>query len=383
MIPHCSGFFILFMTEKETEMTHEEMLANTLMGKMIADVKDRGISHEDLIEGTVIAIERRAIYIDLGTLGTGIIYGREYMNARDIVRNINIGDPVKGKVITAENEEGYIELSLKEAKQALIWKEADKAMRDKTQFALEVKEANKGGLLVFWQGIEGFLPASQLSQENYPRVEDGDKDRILDELKKLVGQKLELNIIGVNPKEGKLIFSEKGKDKAEKQVLVTKYGVGDAIQGEVTGTTDFGVFLKLEEGLEGLVHISELDWALVEDPKKLYNVGDTAKAKIIEIKDGKVSLSIKQLKENPWITAANSYKPEQEVSGVVIKHNKHGALVAIEAGVAGLIHVSEFGDDTTLRENLEIGKSYPFKINVFEPTQQKMTLSFAGEKKAK
>lgn len=351
------------------------------MDQLIVDLKDRAIAPDDLVEGTVVALERRAVYINLGDLGTGIIYGREYMNARDIIRNLNIGDPIKGKVVEAENEDGYIELSLKEAKQALIWKEADQAMRDKVQFALEIAEANKGGLLVHWQGVEGFLPASQLSQDNYPRVADGDKDKILEELKGLVGKKLELNIIGVNPKEGKLIFSEKGKDKAEKQERMVKYEVGDTIEGAVTGTTDFGIFIKLEEGLEGLVHISELDWALVEDPKKLFKVGDTAHARIIEIKDGKVSLSIKQLKANPWETASQKYAPEQEVSGVVIKHNKHGALVAIEEGVAGLVHVSEFGDEATLRNNLEIGKSYPFKINVFEPKQQKMTLSYTGAKK--
>lgn len=352
-----------------------------VMDQLIADIKDRGVHRDDLVEGAVVAIDRKSVYINLGELGTGIIYGREYMNARDIIRNINIGDPVKGKVVDAENEEGYIELSLKEARQALIWKEAEQAMRDKVQFALEVLEANKGGLLVEWQGVEGFLPASQLSQDNYPHVEDGDKDKILNELKNLVGKSLELNIIGVNPKEGKLIFSEKGKDKAEKRERMVKYDVGEIIEGEVTGTTDFGIFIKLEEGLEGLVHISELDWALVEDPKSLFKVGDTSKAKIIEIKDGKISLSIKQLKVNPWETAAGTYAQEQEVSGVVIKHNKHGALVAIEEGVAGLVHVSEFADEATLRNTLEIGKSYPFKINVFEPKQQKMTLSYTGEKK--
>lgn len=355
--------------------------SSTIMAGFVEAMKDRGLNRDDLVEGTVAAIDRRAVYINLGEFGTGIIYGREYMNARDIVRNIALGDPVKGKVVETENEDGYVELSLKEAKQALIWKEADQAMRNKTNFALTITEANKGGLIVMWQGIEGFLPASQLSSDNYPRVEDGDKEKIIAELNKLIGQTLELNVIGVNPKEGKLIFSEKGKDKAEKQELITKYNVGDNFEGEVTGTTDFGVFVKLEEGLEGLVHISELDWALVEDPKKLYHVGDKVKAKIIEIKDGKVSLSIKQLKENPWSVVADTYKPEQEVSGVVIKHNKHGALVAIEEGVAGLIHVSEFADEKALRNSLEIGKTYPFKINVFDPKQQKMTLTFLGEKK--
>src|SRR5262249_38101297 len=155
------------------------------------------------------------------------------------------------------------------------------------------------------------------------------------------------------------------------------------VEGEVTGAVDFGVFVKLEQGLEGLVHISELDWGLVEDPRALFKVGEPVKVKIIEIKDGKVSLSVKALKENPWKTAGERYKKGMEVPGVVIKYNKHGALASIEEGVAGLVHISEFESPQELRENLELGKSYPFKIMLFEPKDQRMTLSFAGQKKKK
>jgi ribosomal protein S1 len=198
----------------------------------------------------------------------------------------------------------------------------------------------------------------------------------LKELKKLVGKKLSLSIIGVNPKEGKLIFSEKGNTKEDKKEIVTKYSVGDTITGEVTGVVDFGIFLKVEEGLEGLVHISEIDWSLVDDPRVLYKLGDKVAAKVIEVKDGKISLSIKALKENPWDRVAAKYKKDDEVTGVVIKFNKHGALVSIEEGVAGLVHVSEFGDDKKLKEALSLGKSYQFKITLFDPKEHKMTLSF-------
>ena len=113
-------------------------------------------------------------------------------------------------------------------------------------------------------------------------------------------------------------------------------------EGEITGIVDFGIFVKLEDGLEGLVHISEIEWGLVEDPRSLFSVGDKVNVKIIEIKSGKISLSIKALKENPWKNAASKYKKDDEVTGVVIKYNKHGALASIEEGVAGLVHVSEF-----------------------------------------
>ncbi len=338
-------------------------------------------SVDDVIEGKVIGIEKSGVYIDMPPFGTGIIYGREYINARDIIKKISIGDSVAGKVVSLNNKDGYIEISLKEARQALIWSEAEDAIRDKKIFELPILEANKGGLIIAWQGITGFLPASQLKTEHYPRVADGDKDRILEELKKLVGQKISVAIIGASPKEGKLIFSEKNPEQKNKDYIIGKYELNDEVTGEVTGMVDFGVFVKLEEGLEGLVHISEIDWALVENPKLLFHIGEKIKVKIIEIKDGKISLSIKALKENPWKEAEKKYKKDDIVSGVVIKFNKHGALASIEEGIAGLVHISEFGSDEKLHSSLELGKSYKFKIGVFDAKEQKMTLSFVDPSK--
>ncbi|MBI2474522.1 MAG: S1 RNA-binding domain-containing protein, partial [Candidatus Taylorbacteria bacterium] len=215
--------------------------------------------------------------------------------------------------------------------------------------------------------------------EHYPRVPDGDKDKIYDELKKLVGVKLTLSIISVSPKENKLIFSEKAFEEKDKEKLVSKYAVGDEVEGEVTGIVDFGLFLKVEEGLEGLVHISEMDWGLVENPRLMFKVGDRIRAKVIEVKDGKVSLSIKALKPNPWIDASTKYKKDDVVKAVVIKFNRHGALASIEEGVAGLVHISEFGSEEKLHSTLELGKTYSFKITLFDPKEQKMTLSFMGQ----
>ncbi|MBI4155766.1 MAG: S1 RNA-binding domain-containing protein [Candidatus Zambryskibacteria bacterium] len=333
-------------------------------------------SVDEVIEGTVLSIEKAKVYIDIPPFGTGIIYGREYINARDIIKKINVGDTVAGKVISISNKDGYIEISLKEARQALIWNEAEGAIAEKKIFELPVQEANKGGLMLVWQGITGFLPASQLKTEHYPRVSDGDKDKILEELRKLVGQKISVAIIGASPKEGKLIFSEKNPEQKNKEYIIDKYVLGDVVTGEVTGMVDFGVFVKLEEGLEGLVHISEIDWALVENPKLMFHVGQKVKVKIIEIKDGKISLSIKALKENPWNDAEKKYKKDAIVEGVIIKFNKHGALASIEEGIAGLVHISEFGSDEKLHDTLELGKSYTFKITLFDAKEQRMTLSY-------
>lgn len=353
------------------------------MAKHIDDIKALPLPG-DVVEGTIIELVRGRLYVDLPPWGAGIIYGREYLNAADVLRKANPGDTITAKVVDPAGLDGYIELSLKEARQAAIWGEAEAAILNGTTYNLAVEEANKGGLILSWQGIKGFLPASQLSKEHYPRVPEGDKDKIFGELLKLQGQVLAVRIITADPKEGKLIFSEKsGEEETEKTNLIDKYQVGDIVDGEVTGAVDFGVFVKLEQGLEGLVHISELDWGLVEDPRTLYSVGDRVQVKVIEIKDGKVSLSIKALKENPWKHAAETYKKGQEVHGVVIKYNKHGALASIEEGVAGLVHISEFGTPTELRETLELGKTYPFTITLFEPKDQRMTLSYSGAKKGK
>ncbi|MFT5849999.1 MAG: small subunit ribosomal protein S1 [Patiriisocius sp.] len=331
----------------------------------------------ELIEGTVSAIGRARVFIDLHPFGSGLIFGREYMNARDILRKVSVGDSIAAKVVDAGNEDGYIELSLKEARQALIWGDAEAAAKSQNILSLEVKEANKGGLIIEWQGIMGFLPASQLSAENYPRVADGDKDKILTALNDLVGKNLNVIIITADQKEGKLIFSEKGPQETKaKEEKVNKYEVGNVLNGEVTGAVDFGVFVKIEDGLEGLVHISELDWGLVEDTRTLFKVGDKVQVKVIEVKDDKISLSIKQLRENPWSTAASKYKKDDSVNGVVIKYNKHGALASIEEGVAGLVHISEFESEDDLKTQLPLGSVHPFKISLFEPKEQRMTLTF-------
>lgn len=331
-----------------------------------------------LVEGKVIAKEKMTLYVDVPPFGTGIIFGREYLNARDVIKKVNIGDTVTAKVVTLEGEDGYIELSLKEAKQALVWNEAEKAIKSKAVFDLMVKDANKGGLILEWQGIDGFIPASQLKADHYPRVTDGDKDKIADELRKLVGKMISVTIITADPRENKLIFSEKNQDNKIKKSLIEKYSLGDIVEGEVTGTVDFGIFIKVEDGLEGLVHISEIDWSLVENPRDIFKVGDKVKAKIIEVKDDKISLSLKALKPNPWSEAEKKYKRGDVVKGIVIKYNKHGALVSIEEGVAGLVHVSEFKTEEELRKTLELGKTYTFTINLFESKSQKMTLAFGA-----
>ncbi len=351
------------------------IVANERMEKLLAESQTPP-GETDTVEGPVIAIGSGKIYINLAPFGTGIIYGREYLSARDVLRKVALGDTVSAKIVGSHNKEGYIELSLKEARQAMIWSDAEKAIAAGTVFEIPIKEANKGGLIITWQGIQGFLPASQLKPEHYPRVANGEKQLILDELKKLIGTNLSVSIITADPREGKLIFSERGGAKEVRGNIGERYSVGDVVEGTVTGIVDFGIFVKVEDGLEGLVHISEIDWGLVEDPRAFAKVGEAIKVKVIDIKDGKISLSLKQLQEDPWVAAGAKFKKEDTVNAAIIKYNKYGALASIEEGVAGLVHVSEFESEAALREALGLGKTYPFKITLFEPKEHRMTLSF-------
>jgi len=335
----------------------------------------------DLIEGKVINTRKAAVFVDIAPFGAGIIYGREFNNAREIIKKLNPGDDITAKITELENDNGYIELSLKEAKQDIIWQEIEEEQKNGATFELPVLDANKGGLILEWRGIPAFLPASQLKVGHYPRIEDNDKDKILDELKKMVGKKLNVTIIGSEQKEGRVVLSEKQTETKEIKKMIAKYNVGDVIEGEITGVVDFGIFIKIEEGLEGLAHISELDWGLVENPSNLFKIGEKTKAKIIEIKDNKISLSVKALKPSPWDEVTGKFKKGDIIKGVVIKFNQHGALVSIEEGVAGLAHVSEFGTETNMHSKLDLGKSYNFQATLFEPKEKRLTLSFVEEGK--
>ncbi len=255
----------------------------------------------EIIEGKVIKLSKSAIFLDLGAKGTGIIYGQEFLEAKGLLKDFKIGDNVWGKVVELDNEEGYIELSVAQAQKELIWQELEiKREKDET-LKVKILGANKGGLLSEVSGIPAFLPVSQLSAKYYPKVEGGDKLKILRELQKFIGQELKTKIIDLDPKQKKLILSEKVRGEKEIKEILKNYQVGDVVEGKITGLADFGAFMSFPfkekaEPIEGLIHISELDWQLIKDPSEIVKKGQTIKAKIIEISDNRVALSLKALK---------------------------------------------------------------------------------------
>ncbi|MEK9183453.1 MAG: S1 RNA-binding domain-containing protein [Patescibacteria group bacterium] len=330
----------------------------------------------DFADGTVMGQEGQILFVDMSPVGTGIIYGREYNRAKDIIKSLKAGDRITVKILESENELGYISLSLKEAKEEVIWRDVEEMQKNKAPLTLTVATANKGGLVLEWNGVQGFLPTSQLKANHYPKVEDSNKDKIEEELKKLIGEKIKVTIISGNQKEKKLIFSEKNSDMEEIKEVTSKYRIGDIVEGEVTGIVDFGIFVKIADNLEGLAHISELDWMLIENLASRFKIGEKIKAQIINITDGKISLSLKALKQDPWLEIKDKYHVGDEVKGVIIKFNKYGALASIEEGVAGLVHISGFKSEEDMKQKLGLGKSYLFQSASFDPKEHRVTLTY-------
>ncbi len=348
----------------------------------------------DVIEGAVSFVSSNHALIDLGALGTGIVLGKEMKDGMRSGSKLKVGDRVTATLVSYEGEEGYIELSVREASHERSWEDIEAKRKNMEVVTTKVVDANKGGLMVEVNGIVGFLPVSQLSNEHYPRVEDGDKMKILELLKKLIGTEIHVRILDSDREGDKLIVSEKAAQSEKERALINKLHVGDTISGEVSGVVDFGAFVKFfppevegekkpTEKLEGLVHISELAWQLIDDPREIVKTGDHVEAKIIGIEDTRISLSMKSLREDPWTRAEEKYHVDDTVLGKVDKINHFGAFVYLDKDIHGLAHVSEFHDvypNRKMEEIFQIGETYNWKILSIEPRSHRMGLLPIKEK---
>jgi len=330
------------------------------------------------IEGKVVARDRSSLYIDLGINGTGIIFGREFYAAKNIIKTLQPGDKVFAKIVELENDEGYKELSLKDATKEISWQRL-KEMRDSGEIInVKITGVNKGGLLASLEGVQAFLPVSQLAPENYPRVADADKQKILKELQKFIGKTMEVKVLDLLASENKLILSEKAKSEEKMKEILKDFKKGDTVEGEITGIADFGAFIKFGE-IEGLIHISELDWQLVENPAEVVKVGEIVKVKIIDINNNQVFLSLKALKENPWEKIEKEFKKGDVIKGKVTKFSAFGAFVEIAPKIRGLCHISEFASKEEMEKLLELEKEYDFQVLLIEPKEHRMSLKLVAK----
>lgn len=350
----------------------------------------------EVLEGTVIYIGSSSVLLDLGVLGTGIVLGKETKDGLG-TEKIKLGDSVSATLIDIENEEGYIELSIREASYERSWDDLEAKSVVGDILTTKILDANKGGLMVEVNGITGFLPVSQLASDNYPRVEDGDKNKILELLKRLIGKEVTVRILDTDRESEKLIVSERAASSEKEKEVIAKLDVGDIVEGEISGVVDFGAFVKFmppykkdDEGekLEGLVHISELAWQLIENPRDIVKTGDKVRAKIIGIDDTRISLSMKSLEKDPWVEIEKKYKAGDIVEGKVDKINPFGAFVYLDKDIHGLAHVSEFQEvypGKKMEEVLVAGDTFKWKILSIESRTHRMGLMLVkgDEKKAK
>lgn len=333
----------------------------------------------EVVDATVVTKSKSELWVDVGGLVTGFIPAREVAESGKAIHSINVGDTVPASVVVPENDEGYVILSMKRAARDQVWGTLEKQFADKDAFQAKVLEANAGGLLLDAGGVRGFMPVSQLAPENYPRVSGGDRDAITDKLSQFIGSNLTVAILDLKQQDNKLILSEKLARSKETEASLSKYEVGDVVKGKVTGVVDFGAFVSFDS-LEGLIHISELDWNRVAEPSDIVAVGDEVEAKIISIEGSKVSLSLKRMGEDPWLKIAEQYKEGDTVKGKVSRLTPFGAFVDITDDVAGLVHVSELSEDHVEKPEdvLTVGDTKEFLILNIDPETHRIALSIKG-----
>lgn len=334
----------------------------------------------DMVTGTVLTVKKHEVLVDLGAQGVGLVPRREI----GFSRALKEGDEVTASVVDTELDNGNSLLSLRKAAKDRGWEEVSAKQENGEVIEITPYDANRGGLLVEYEGVRGFLPVSQLSAEHYPRVGSNDKDEILQRLNALVGQNLSVRVLDSDRKANKLIFSEK---EAVKEGLAARFQslkIGDSVKGVVTGVVDYGAFVNVD-GIEGLIHISEISWERVSNPSDYVKVGETIEAKIISIDKDRLSLSMKQLTQDPWLDEVDKFKVGDSVEGTVTRITPFGAFVQISPSVEALVHVSELGtgDNIDPEKVFVLNERKSFTILDIEKDNRKISLSLESKSKKK
>ncbi len=353
-----------------------EKATQTMNDLLQSGAEIRVLKIGDVVMGNILSVGKNEVYVDIEGYGLGVVRGRELYDDEATLSSLKPGDEVYASVVELENNEGNIELSFRQAGQERVWQALQEKLDSKEVIRTKITEANKGGLMVEINNVAGFLPVSQLSTEHYPRVEDGDKNRILEVLNSYIGQSFDVQIITADQNDEKLIVSEKAVFEKELHEKISKLKIGDVITGTVSGIVDFGVFVKFGE-LEGLVHISELAWQRIEHPKDIVKVGQEVKCAVIGLDKGRISLSMKQLAKDPWMDSIKKYQIGQVLKGKVTKVMPFGVFVELDENIQGLAHLMELSHDEVKNPEdiVKVGESHDFKIISIEPQEHRLGLS--------
>ena len=331
----------------------------------------RTLNHGDIIDGVVVRVDPDEVLVDVGAKAEGVISNKElgFRGEADSA-DLQPGDKIKVYVLQSENEEGNVVLSLRRAKAEVTWlTAADKQTAGEVMDA-DVREQNKGGLIVNVLGLRGFLPSSQVA-----RAYSGN-------LEQLVGQRIPVKILEVNRKRNRLIVSQKAaedEDRARRRdELFGRLGVGDTVKGTVSGLTTYGAFVDIG-GADGLIHISELSWDRVSKVSDVLQVGDEVAVKVIKLDadQSRISLSLRQLQQDPWEQVVASLPVGSNVEGTVTKTKKYGAFLQIVPGIEGLLHISELSWDHVdkTEDVLKVGELIQVKVIGVDTARRRISLS--------
>lgn len=330
----------------------------------------------ELVEGLVVFRGKNKLLLDIGGVATGIVSGRELRDSFNTFKELALGDSVTALVLEEENDEGMIVLSLRMASQQKAWDRFHKLVESDHTMKFVASEANKGGLLSNIDGIRTFLPVSQLAPVHYPRVNNADASEIIGKLQKFVGHTFTVKIITMDEEAGKIVVSEREAMSEERAKALEHLKIGDVKEGNVSGLVKFGLFVAFD-GLEGLVHISEIAWGHVKNPAEYAAIGDTVKVKVIGMDGEKLSLSIKQLTKDPWEEIAERYPVGRRVSGTVVRFADYGAFLKLEKDINGLVHLTEIAHHkvTDPAEVLTIGQKVDAQVINIDVDERRIGLS--------
>lgn len=328
---------------KKEPTTMEELLASE-------GEKVRGLKKRDMVDGVVTEITSKAIYIDIGAKTEGVVLGREFEKEKDFIRKLKPGDKVKAYVGSTEDERGQILLSLRQAASNFAWEKYNDLLKNGETVEVKGREINKGGLIIDAAfGLQGFVPGSQIGS-----VWQGKLDQ-------LINRNLTVKVIEVNREQNRLVFSEKMVSDAEKIAKAVKaisnLKLKDIYEAEITQVAPFGLFVRIKIGddeVEGLVHISEVSWEKIDNLNNLFKQKDKLKVKVINLENSRVQFSLKQLLPDPWEKIEERYPIDSHISGEVVRLTAFGALVRIESGIEGLIHISKIPPELSINEGDKI-----------------------------
>lgn len=331
--------------------------------------KTHGFSKGQRLTGKVIAKTPKALVVDIGGKSEGLVTEKAFIEARDFIKTLSVGDEVTAGVLIPENSEGYVILSLREATQGATWNRLREAKEKETPISVIGRGSGPSGVTVEVEGIVGFIPFSQLGKEAIENTQG------------LIGKSFRAKVIELEKSSNKVVLSEKavseaGEMKLAKEAL-EKVKEGELYDGVVTTVANFGCFVRVDikEGkttvpVEGLVHISELSWSKVGSVSDEVTEGDKVKVKVIGTRDGKLSFSIKGAKKDPWEEASKKYSSESKVTGKVTKITDFGVFVELEPGIEGLIHITNIPPG----KKLSMGEEVNCYVQEIDPKAKKLSL---------